>query len=234
MINTGLIGKKTSKVKPQKYKKANKEKQQGDSTIKGQRRFWCSGQGIRAWYVKKMELTFESLLDVVDRLGWTGGRTDLLTYPEYVIFKGIDTIIDEKRIRLGLKMNVYADPFNPQIFTKVTENNASNHEMKQPQTEHLNKPTRKEEQWKRVPKKQKTIRKTSDSIKIPKNVNPFKPLEMMEREDSVKEAVIDERIDESSCKSDQTPRVRNVQTKEKSKENNVNEYNIERATMEVF
>ena len=41
---------------------------------------------------------------------------DLLTYPEYVIFKGIDTLIDEKRIRLGLKLNVNAPLFNPQIF----------------------------------------------------------------------------------------------------------------------
>ena len=66
-----------------------------------------------------MELIFKSLLDVMERLGWTGGRTDLLTYPRYVIFKGIDTIIDEKRIRLGLKMNVYVDLFNRQTFTKV-------------------------------------------------------------------------------------------------------------------
>ena len=61
----------------------------------------------------------------------------MLTYPEYVIFKGIDTIIDEKRICLGLKMNVYAYPFNPQTFTKETErpnNNVSNHNMKQPST----------------------------------------------------------------------------------------------------
>ena len=121
MISTGLIGKKTSKVKPQKYKKANKEKQLRDSTIKGQRRFWCSGQGIRARYVKKIELTFESLLDVVDRLGWTGGRTDLLMYPEYIIFKGMDTIIDEK-IRLGLTLNVYAPPFNLKLVTQKTEN----------------------------------------------------------------------------------------------------------------
>ena len=88
-------------------------------------------------------MTLALLLDVVERLGWTGGRTDLLTYPEYVIFKGIDTIIDEKRIRLGLKMNVYAHPFNPQTFTKETErpnNNASNHDMKQPSTKHCNKP----------------------------------------------------------------------------------------------
>ena len=63
-----------------------------------------------------MDLTIASLLDVVDRLGWMGGRTDLLTYPEYVIFKGIDIIIDEKRIRLGLKLNVYALPFNPEAL----------------------------------------------------------------------------------------------------------------------
>ena len=59
-----------------------------------------------------MDLTIASLLDVVERLGWTGGKTDLLTYPEYVIYKGVDTIIDEKRIRLGLKLNVYTPPFN--------------------------------------------------------------------------------------------------------------------------
>ena len=60
-----------------------------------------------------MDLIIASLLDVVKRLGWTGERSDLLTYPEYVIFKGIDTIIDEKRIQLGLKLNVYALLFNP-------------------------------------------------------------------------------------------------------------------------
>ena len=46
-------------------------------------------------------------------------------------------------------MNVYAHPFNPQIFTKETErlnNNASNHDMKQPSTKHCNKPTKQEEQ----------------------------------------------------------------------------------------
>ena len=64
-------------------------------------------------YVNKMDFTISSLLDVVDRLGWSGGRADLLTYPEYVLFKGIETIIDEKRIRLGLKFNVYVLPFNP-------------------------------------------------------------------------------------------------------------------------
>ena len=63
-----------------------------------------------------MDLTIASLLNVVDRLGWMGGRIDLLTYLEYVIFKGIDTIIDEKWIRLGLKLNVYALPFNPEAF----------------------------------------------------------------------------------------------------------------------
>jgi len=63
-----------------------------------------------------------SLLDVVDMLGWSGGRMDLLTYPEYVLFKGIDTIIDEKRIRLGLKLNVYALPFNPTALIQKISN----------------------------------------------------------------------------------------------------------------
>ena len=68
-----------------------------------------------------MELTIASLLDVVERLGWIGGRMDLLTYPEYVIFKAMDTLIDEKRICLGLKLNVYAPPFNPKTFRQTTE-----------------------------------------------------------------------------------------------------------------
>ena len=46
---------------------------------------------------------------------------DLLTYPEYVLFKGMDMIIDEKRIRLGRKLNVYVLPFKPEIFTQTTE-----------------------------------------------------------------------------------------------------------------
>jgi len=46
----------------------------------------------------------------------------LLTYPEYVLFKGIDTIIDEKRIRLGLKLNVYALPFNPTALIQKIPN----------------------------------------------------------------------------------------------------------------
>ena len=57
-----------------------------------------------------------------------------------MIFKGIDTIIDEKRIRLGLKLNVYAPPFNLKIFTQTTErpnNNAPNHDMKRPPTKNV-------------------------------------------------------------------------------------------------
>jgi len=76
-----------------------------------------------------MDLTIASLLDIIERLGWSGGKTDLLTYPEYMIFKRIDTIIDEKRIHLGLKLNVYTLPFNPKTFTKTTErpNNTIDH-----------------------------------------------------------------------------------------------------------
>ena len=35
-----------------------------------------------------------------------------------MIFKGLDTIIDEHRIRLGLKWNVLTAPFNPKIILK--------------------------------------------------------------------------------------------------------------------
>ena len=68
-----------------------------------------------------MYLILASLLDVVDRLEWIRGRmNDLLMYPKYMIFKGIDTIIDEKRICLGLKWNVYAPPFYPETFSQIT------------------------------------------------------------------------------------------------------------------
>ena len=80
-----------------------------------------------------MHLTIASLLDVVNRSGWTRGRADLLTYPEYVIFKGIDTIIDETRISLGLKWNADAPLFNPKIFLQTTEwanNSTSHYDMK--------------------------------------------------------------------------------------------------------
>ena len=69
-----------------------------------------------------MELTIALLLDIVDRLRWMRERSDLLTYPEYVIFKGIDTIIDEKQIWLGLKLNVYALPFNPKALIQKNSN----------------------------------------------------------------------------------------------------------------
>ena len=35
----------------------------------------------------------------------------MLTYPEYVIFKGMDTIIEEAQLRISLQWNVYALPF---------------------------------------------------------------------------------------------------------------------------
>ena len=56
----------------------------------------------------------------------------MLTYLEYIIFKGIDTLIDEKRIWLGLKLNVDVPLFNPQTFTNETKrpnNNNLNHDM---------------------------------------------------------------------------------------------------------
>ena len=89
-----------------------------------------------------MKLTLASLLDVVDRMGWSKEGLGLLTYPEYVIFKGMDTIIDETRIRLGLKWNVHAPPFYPKTdkhitTTDIPNNIASHNYEKQPATKNL-------------------------------------------------------------------------------------------------
>ena len=102
-----------------------------------------------------MELTIASLVDAVERLGWIGGKTGLLTYPEYVIFKGIDTIIDEKRIRLGLKFNVEALPFNPQAIIEKSstidqeEKNEEAQEEKQITSPKINtnRPRQTKEKW---------------------------------------------------------------------------------------
>ena len=42
-----------------------------------------------------MKLTLEALLDLIDWLGWKKEGSGLLTYPEYIIFKGMGTIIEE-------------------------------------------------------------------------------------------------------------------------------------------
>ena len=46
-----------------------------------------------------------------------------------MIFKGIDTIIDEIWIRLGLKWNVYVPLFDPKIVSQITDipNNITSH-----------------------------------------------------------------------------------------------------------
>ena len=196
-----------------------------------------------------MTLTIVSLLDVVDRLGWRGGRTDLLTYPEYVIFKGIDTLIDKKRIRLGLKLNVDAPLFNPQTFTKEIEglnNNNLNHDMKQTSTtrdirkeinqsiaqneilkeyQHNTKLPRDDDLWIRVKNK---IRKKANKTEVKlshHSKNLYQPLATDD---------LEENTDESSCKSDDTPRVSNVKTQVKSKENSGNNRNIKRTTIEII
>ena len=61
-------------------------------------------------------------------------------YSKYVIFKEIDTIIDETQIRLGLKWNSYAPPFNPKTFSQTTErlnNSTSHHDMKRTSSKNI-------------------------------------------------------------------------------------------------
>ena len=93
----------------------------------------------------------------------------------------MDTIIDEKRIYLGLILNVYIPSFNPKIVTQKTEkpnNNASHQDIKGSSTKKVqekininidqnttlqenkqyNELTNQEEQWRSIKKgiKQKT------------------------------------------------------------------------------
>ena len=83
-----------------------------------ERKLLCSGKTIGEVYGMKMYLILATLVDTLDRLEWKKRQENLLTYQEYVIFKGLDTIIDEHRICIGLKWNVQAAPFYPKIILK--------------------------------------------------------------------------------------------------------------------
>ena len=173
-----------------------------------------------------MNLTLASLLDVVDRLGWTKESSGFLTYPEYVIFKGTDTIIDETRIRLGLKWNVCAPPFYPKIdkhitTTDIPNNIASHNYGKQPATNNLMKEINKSIErnetsqecqrnttlprddglWIRVKNKVKKNEYQSTSQLIQHVSNPYQLLDTNDVEDSE---------EESSIASVETPIVTNA------------------------
>ena len=54
---------------------------------------------------EKMDDFAVTMMNMIDRVGYKIGETGLLTYPDYVIWKGFETDIDIQRIRAGLKYN---------------------------------------------------------------------------------------------------------------------------------
>ena len=62
-----------------------------------------------------------TIMDMIDRVGYKIDETGLLTYLDYVIWKGFETVIDIRRIRAGLKYNVSAAPFQPSIRTDINK-----------------------------------------------------------------------------------------------------------------
>ena len=71
-----------------------------------------------------------TIMNMIDRVGYKIGETGLLTYPDYVIWKGFETIIDIHWIRAGLKWNVRAVPFYPLRISYPQENDQSHNDMK--------------------------------------------------------------------------------------------------------
>jgi len=68
-------------------------------------------------WVEKMNDTLALLMEIINRVGYKSDQAGLLTYPDYVIWKGVETYIDIQQIRAELKWNVHAAPFNPSKIT---------------------------------------------------------------------------------------------------------------------
>ena len=66
------------------------------------------------------------LIVLIDKIGYKTSQAGLLTYPEYVIWKGAETFIDIQWIRAGIKWNVYATPFYPARITNPIEKDTNN------------------------------------------------------------------------------------------------------------
>ena len=76
-------------------------------------------------YIDKMELTLETLVQIIDKLEYKIGQASLLTYPDFVILKGIETVIDIQHMRYSLKWNVHAATFYPKSHSQSKASNAS-------------------------------------------------------------------------------------------------------------
>ena len=72
-----------------------------------------------------MELTLETLVQIIDKLEYKIGQASLLTYLDFVILKGIETVIDIQHVRYGLKWNVRAAKFYLKSHSQSQASNMS-------------------------------------------------------------------------------------------------------------
>ena len=76
-------------------------------------------------YIDKMELILETLIQIIDKLEYKIGQASLLTYPDFVILKDFEMVIDIQRVRYGLRWNVRATPFYPKSHSQLQASNVS-------------------------------------------------------------------------------------------------------------
>ena len=93
-----------------------------------ERKCWYCVKRIGKVYSKKMELILAIWVNTIDKLGYEIGQASLLTYSDYVIFKGFEMVIDIERIRYGLKWNVRTVKFYPKSHSQSQASNASEHQ----------------------------------------------------------------------------------------------------------
>ena len=162
-----------------------------------ERKYWYHVKRIGKVYGKKIELILATWVDTIDKLGYKIRQASLLTYPDYVIFKGFEIVIDIQRIRYGLKWNVHATLFDPKSLSQSqTGNMKENIRTKETQT--INQHNRTTEvpkrQWMVIKKHKKSI-KTQHNNKISNKI--FRKDE--NSYNSLSEELNDDDMDNSQC-----------------------------------
>ena len=89
------------------------------------------GRVIRNRLVKKMCDMLVLLIVLINKIGYKTGQAGLLTYLEYIIWKGTETFIDIQWIRAGIKWNVHATSFYPARITNPIEKDTHNTKISQ-------------------------------------------------------------------------------------------------------
>ena len=85
---------RTTNVRTQLHKNLELNTKQWYREKTEERKCWYHVKRIGKVYGEKMELILAIWVDTIDKLGYKIGQASLLTYPDYVIFKGFKTVID--------------------------------------------------------------------------------------------------------------------------------------------